>query len=1025
MLESSIFDHYEVLTRDDGSLFELGRGGMGITYKAFDTSLRMPVALKVINANYLKSEVARQRFVREARSAARLRNRHVASVFHLAMKGDTWFYAMEFIDGETLGALIKRHGPLRPALALAITAQVARALNEAAHHGLVHRDIKPDNLMLVEDDDELIAKVIDFGLAKASIASDADGAASLSMGGFVGTAHFASPEQWEEREIDTRSDIYSLGVTLWYMLTGRPPFLGSMPQVMRQHLSKPAPFERLEGSPIPVVDLLRKMLAKDPAERFQTPGELRKAIEAAMVQISDTAKALTLDAGDGPLEVDGATILPQETASFETNTTIADRYQVVESCGETNEGSLYRAFDIQRKSEVRLLVLHPEALGRDIAVSMIEREVEKLATVQHANLLGVFGFETVDRGSFLVFEWTEGFTLLELLKARRELHAEEALALLGQAAAGVDHALSLGLRGLDFGLHQMRIHFSQPIVKEKLLRAPLSTWPSFKLKLYALGATRDITSLNTRAGNPTFVADADLSTVAGDARTEYVQALAGVVYEVLGGTISPLILRRPGGPAARYTPLSTLSEEGNEALRRALDPARSFPSARAFCEALGKLDGLQVRRHEPTPADGGAANKLAVPPPAPPMARREKRRPSMFARVLTLGVFGGVVIAVYLNSFDDERDHSGPIQDEKASKRREPPARDKLAPKIPALVPSGPPLATPAAMSAGQDVIAPTTPPPGLTPQDLFKSAVNAAQELEGKGDWGKSLDAWLKVTRNYPEIPQGKENLERLLKQLRERSSPLKPEEFQDMRSRITEAARLGALSAMLLLGDNLRRQSPKEAFFWYSEAAAQGNAMAETVLGFMLSRGDGVDHPDLDKAFEHFKSAADKGNVAAKYALGECYLSGFGVAKDARQAVRYLREAAEAKDPRALNRIGDCYRHGEGVEKKNLEVAFNYFAKAKELGNLDATGNLGLLYLYGEGVAKNPKAAADLFLEGAKAGDSRCMLFYADCLEKGQGVSSNSLEATSWYRKAAEAGNEEAMEWLRKHKVSFSPGN
>ena len=264
MLETAIFDHYEVLTRDDGSLFELGRGGMGITYKAFDTSLRMPVALKVINANYLKSEVARQRFVREARSAARLRNRHVASVFHLAMKGDTWFYAMEFIDGETLGALIKRHGPLRPALALAITAQVARALNEAAHHGLVHRDIKPDNLMLVEDDDELIAKVIDFGLAKASIASDADGAASVSVGGFVGTAHFASPEQWEEREIDTRSDIYSLGVTLWYMLTGRPPFLGSMPQVMRQHLSKTPPFERLEGLPAPVVDLLRKMLAKDP-----------------------------------------------------------------------------------------------------------------------------------------------------------------------------------------------------------------------------------------------------------------------------------------------------------------------------------------------------------------------------------------------------------------------------------------------------------------------------------------------------------------------------------------------------------------------------------------------------------------------------------------------------------------------------------------------------------------------------------------------------------------------------------------
>ena len=145
MPEAAIFDHYEVQTRDDGSLYELGRGAMGITYKAFDTSLRITVALKVINSTYLNSEIARQRFIREARSAAKLRHRHVASVFHLGTEGDTWFYAMEFIDGETVEALIKRQGPLTPVMALTITAQVARALNAAAQVGLVHRDIKPAN----------------------------------------------------------------------------------------------------------------------------------------------------------------------------------------------------------------------------------------------------------------------------------------------------------------------------------------------------------------------------------------------------------------------------------------------------------------------------------------------------------------------------------------------------------------------------------------------------------------------------------------------------------------------------------------------------------------------------------------------------------------------------------------------------------------------------------------------------------------------------------------------------------------
>src|SRR3954454_17583019 len=112
MTEQVTFDHYELLTRGDGSPFELGRGAMGVTYKAFDSNLRIPVALKVINVPDLQSEKARERFVHEARAAARLRHRHVASVFHLGIEGDTYFYAMEFIDGETVEALLRRRGPL-------------------------------------------------------------------------------------------------------------------------------------------------------------------------------------------------------------------------------------------------------------------------------------------------------------------------------------------------------------------------------------------------------------------------------------------------------------------------------------------------------------------------------------------------------------------------------------------------------------------------------------------------------------------------------------------------------------------------------------------------------------------------------------------------------------------------------------------------------------------------------------------------------------------------------------------------
>src|SRR5690348_308949 len=136
MADSESFQHYEVLRREDGGLWELGRGAMGITYKAFDTNLRCPVALKVINNTYLSSDVARQRFLREARAAAALRHQNVASVFHLGTDHDSYFYAMEYIDGETVDAFMKRSGPLHPKEALGITLQVSRALAAAAKQEL-------------------------------------------------------------------------------------------------------------------------------------------------------------------------------------------------------------------------------------------------------------------------------------------------------------------------------------------------------------------------------------------------------------------------------------------------------------------------------------------------------------------------------------------------------------------------------------------------------------------------------------------------------------------------------------------------------------------------------------------------------------------------------------------------------------------------------------------------------------------------------------------------------------------------
>jgi serine/threonine protein kinase/tetratricopeptide (TPR) repeat protein len=285
------FDHYELIRREDGALYELGHGAMGVTYKAFDTVLHHPVALKVIDARVAADPNVRKRFLREARAAARFRHQNLASVFYYGTRKSDGqcFYAMELIEGETLEAHLRRSGPLSPALALEVIAQVTKALVAAEVQGLVHRDLKPANLMLVEGP-EFMVKVIDFGLARAAATAGSD--ADLTHGGFVGTPAFASPEQFAGVGVDIRSDLYSLGVVLWKMVAGHVVFRGSPAELMYQHQHTPLPLDMLEATPQPVVVLLKVLLEKDPGRRFQTPAELLKALPLVTDAI-DAGHAIT------------------------------------------------------------------------------------------------------------------------------------------------------------------------------------------------------------------------------------------------------------------------------------------------------------------------------------------------------------------------------------------------------------------------------------------------------------------------------------------------------------------------------------------------------------------------------------------------------------------------------------------------------------------------------------------------------------------------------------------------------------
>jgi serine/threonine protein kinase len=251
---------------------------MGVTYKAIDVDLRCPVTLKVISERYLGDESARLRFLREARAAASVRHPNVASIFHLGRTGSSYFYAMEFVEGETLEHLIRRSGRVEVKLALEILAQVAAGLAAIHEQNLIHRDIKPSNIMVcLRDDGTLRAKIIDLGLAK-SLNEPGEQTAISTPGAFAGTPEFASPEQFAGVPVDIRSDLYSLGITLWEMLTGNAPFRGTPGEVMHQHQHSPLPLERLKDVPQPLVVLLEALLEKDPGRRFQNPAELLRVM---------------------------------------------------------------------------------------------------------------------------------------------------------------------------------------------------------------------------------------------------------------------------------------------------------------------------------------------------------------------------------------------------------------------------------------------------------------------------------------------------------------------------------------------------------------------------------------------------------------------------------------------------------------------------------------------------------------------------------------------------------------------------
>jgi serine/threonine protein kinase len=300
-------------------LEHIAAGGMAAVYKAVDETTGAVVALKVLPPALAERDIALERFRQEATVGIRLRHEHIVALYEITHSQDTHFLVMEFVEGITLQQHIDQHGPLEPGLARTILLQIVSALDHAHQAGVIHRDIKPSNILLTDVDGKTVAKLADLGLSRET--TDDDQFRLTREGHTVGTVDYMSPEQARDsRAADIRSDIYSLGCTLFHMLAGKPPFAeGTLTERLMRHATVEAPELGMmrPGIPADLAAICRRMLAKRPEQRQQTPAELWLALSREGTAAAEAGPTVVIPStarksGDAASEaIAGSSEMPQ------------------------------------------------------------------------------------------------------------------------------------------------------------------------------------------------------------------------------------------------------------------------------------------------------------------------------------------------------------------------------------------------------------------------------------------------------------------------------------------------------------------------------------------------------------------------------------------------------------------------------------------------------------------------------------------------------------------------------------------
>src|SRR5437762_1123114 len=627
------FGNFEVMNDPEGRPVLLGKGTFGRTYQARHCFLDTIVALKIITERYVADATVRQRFLTEARAVAKLSHPHIARLYDFGEMDGVLHYAMEYCGGGSLADYVANKGPLPLRQTIEIAQQISGALKCAHTAGFIHRDLKPSNIMLTTPDGPPFAKLIDFGLVQPSVpgatrsfADDqsADGAR------FLGTPLFASPEQLREEPMDVRTDLFSLGMTLWFLTEGRAPEGGSSAEIAASRLNRESYAARLPATlPLPFREVLGRLLEKDRKNRFATAAEMFTALNACAAALgfrrardyTDPAAAIEWEDTETPDKepLDSTKVEPTEIE--EVNAPLTSQFNIVTRINEDFTGLNYVGEAIGAKGAVSILhVLHPMLLEDESALKSFRLHIAQLMRVDVAEIMRPKAIKRYADYTAVISDKPGGTDLLSLLRTEGTVRLIDAAPLLEKIADACDQLCAAGLPGAQLAPGRIFVESAN----DGLSKAQVRLCPRY----LAVSEAPELARMN----EPEDVSSTMTTDMLGDpGRADNMgEHFASLLYRVVAGRNCPVAASLAG---QGYVAVPGLSEQSNRILSmviaRQVEDSSCGKVLREILNAEGSVPRVPGHSSEGFTQRPGSStvSPLATPPTAPVDRTPAKPRP--------------------------------------------------------------------------------------------------------------------------------------------------------------------------------------------------------------------------------------------------------------------------------------------------------------------------------------------------------------------------------------------------------------